>query len=232
MPHLESTEPRPYHHGDLRRALINAALALVTEEQDWAFSLREVARRAGVSHNAPYNHFPEKRDLLGAVAAAGFEALRERMRVSVAGVADPRTALIASAKAYVGAGVENPALYRLMFGPALAAPNERAEENAQSADERTHIGGGRPVEARAAGASAKAILDGIILRGAESGAFAISPKSKNGLATAALSVWSSVHGLTLLIIDGLTNSDLAIDTLVVRLMRMLIEGLAPRQPSS
>ena len=144
MPHLESAEPRPYHHGDLRRALINAALALVTEEQDWAFSLREVARRAGVSHNAPYNHFPEKRDLLGAVAAAGFEALRERMRVSVAGVADPRTALIASAKAYVGAGVENPALYRLMFGPALAAPNERAEENAQSADGRTHIGGGRP----------------------------------------------------------------------------------------
>ena len=55
-------DPPPYHHGDLRRALIDTALELVTEEQDWAFSLREVARRAGVSHQAPYNHFPEKQD--------------------------------------------------------------------------------------------------------------------------------------------------------------------------
>jgi AcrR family transcriptional regulator len=221
MPHVEPAEPRPYHHGDLRRALIDAALALVTEEQDWAFSLREVARRAGVSHNAPYNHFPEKRDLLGAVAASGFEALRERMFVSVAGITDPRAALIVSAKAYVSAGVENPALYRLMFGPALAAPNGQLGES-------TKLHGGRPAEARAAGASAKAILDNIILRGTKSGAFTISPKSKNALATASLSVWSGVHGLTLLIIDGLTNSDLAIDTLVVRLMRTLIEGLGPR----
>ena len=43
---------RPYHHGDLRRSLIDAALALVTEKQDWTFSLREITRRAGVSHNA------------------------------------------------------------------------------------------------------------------------------------------------------------------------------------
>ncbi len=228
MPHVEPAEPRPYHHGDLRRTLIDAALALVTEEQDWAFSLREVARRAGVSHNAPYNHFPEKRDLLGAVAAAGFEALRERMCVSVAGISDPRAALIASAKAYLSAGVENPALYRLMFGPALAAPNGRAGVDTQLANKRTKLDGGRPAEARAAGASAKAILDDIILRGAASGAFTISPKSKNALATASLLVWSGVHGLTLLIIDGLTNSDLAIDTLVVRLMRMLIEGLGSR----
>ena len=68
-----STNIRPYHHGDLRHALIDAAMALVTEEQDWTFSLREVARRAGVSHNAPYNHFGEKQDLLIAVAGAGFE---------------------------------------------------------------------------------------------------------------------------------------------------------------
>src|SRR5277367_6555328 len=74
-----SAEGRPYHHGHLAAALIDAALALLDETQDWAFSLREVARRAGVSHNAPYKHFPEKRDLLAAVAARGFEALAERM---------------------------------------------------------------------------------------------------------------------------------------------------------
>src|ERR1700684_1459737 len=101
MPHTATAEPRPYHHGDLRRALIDAALALVTEEQDWAFSLREVARRAGVSHNAPYNHFPEKRDLLGAVAAAGFEVLAERTGSSLEGLTDARARLLACGRAFV-----------------------------------------------------------------------------------------------------------------------------------
>ena len=165
MSHVETGEPRPYHHGDLRRALIEAALALVTEEQDWGFSLREVARRAGVSHNAPYNHFPEKRDLLGAVAAAGFEALRERMRASVAGVTSPPAALLACAKAYVNAGVENPALYRLMFGRALAGGS--ALGAAKLGERLTKMDSGRPAEARAAGLSAKAVLEEIILRGAE-----------------------------------------------------------------
>ncbi len=171
MSETGSTDTRPYHHGDLRRALIEAALALVTEEQDWAFSLREVARRAGVSHNAPYNHFPEKRDLLGAVAAAGFEALRERMRTAVAGVTSPPAALLASAKAYVNAGVENPALYRLMFGPALAATNGSPLGAAKLGERLTKADGGRPAEARAAGLSAKAVLEEIILRGAEFGGF-------------------------------------------------------------
>jgi len=132
---------RPYHHGDLRHALIDAALALVTEEQDWTFSLRKVARRAKVSHNAPYNHFPEKQDLLIAVAAVGFEKLQQRMAASVAGMDAAERALIACGKAYIECGLENPALYRLMFGPALAKS-----------------GDGRPAEARRAGDGAKAVL--------------------------------------------------------------------------
>jgi len=72
--------PQPYHHGDLRRALIDTALELITEEQAWAFSLREVARRAGVSHQAPYNHFPEKQDLLSAVAIVGFDENDETLQ--------------------------------------------------------------------------------------------------------------------------------------------------------
>lgn len=228
MSHVETGDPRPYHHGDLRRALIEAALALVTEEQDWAFSLREVARRAGVSHNAPYNHFPEKRDLLGAVAAAGFEALRERMRAAVAGVTSPPAALLACAKAYVNAGVENPALYRLMFGRALAPTNGSPLGAAKPGERLTKADSGRPAEARAAGASAKAVLDEIILRGAESGDFAVSPKSKSELAMASLSHWSAVHGLTLLVIDGLTGLELTVDVLVARLNRVLCDGLRPR----
>ena len=122
MKHKQTGSADAYHHGDLRRALIDASLALVSEEQDWTFSLREVARRAGVSHNAPYNHFADKHDLLVAIAAAGFEALRERMLSAV--VENPKTALIKSAVVYVSFGLENPARYRLMFGSALAASKD------------------------------------------------------------------------------------------------------------
>jgi AcrR family transcriptional regulator len=216
MSEAESAEDRHYHHGDLRRALIDAALEIVTEEQDWGFSLREVARRAGVSHSAPYNHFPEKRDLLGAVAAAGFEQLRARMRSSIRGVRSPRAAILACGKAYVNAGIENPALYRLMFGPTLGAP---------AAARSKRVNDGRPAEARAAGASAKAVLEEIILRGADSGAFRVSPGSKADLAIASLCVWSAVHGLTMLAIDNLTPSDVDIDTLVTRLIHMELDGL-------
>src|ERR1700683_4463490 len=116
---VKSAEPPAYHHGDLRHALIESGLALVTEEQDWTFSLREVARRAGVSHNAPYNHFAAKRDLLAAVAVVGFAAMGERIRAATSGIANARTALVKSAVVYVTFGVENPAHYRLVFGCAL-----------------------------------------------------------------------------------------------------------------
>src|ERR1700691_6152498 len=142
----KTAEPPAYHHGDLRRALIESALALVTEEQDWTFSLREVARRAGVSHNAPYNHFGDKQDLLIAVASAGFEKLRERMAASVAGISAADKAMLACGRAYLESALENPALYRLMFGPALAKPK-----------------GGRPQAAREAGNNARAVLVDIIV---------------------------------------------------------------------
>ena len=55
---------RPYHHGDLRRTIVKAALEILNETQGLEFSLRELAGRAGVSHNAPYKHFADKRELL------------------------------------------------------------------------------------------------------------------------------------------------------------------------
>src|SRR3974390_2475074 len=86
---------RPYHHGDLRRAIINAALEILSETQSVEFSLRELARRAGVSHNAPYKNFADKRELLAAVSAAGFELLTKRMRDEIAGLSDPEAQLFA-----------------------------------------------------------------------------------------------------------------------------------------
>jgi AcrR family transcriptional regulator len=202
---------RPYHHGDLRRTLIEAALALVTEKQDWTFSLREVARHAGVSHNAPYNHFAEKQDLLIAVAAAGFERLRDHMRTAVRGIAAADEALLASGKAYIELALENPALYRLMFGPALAKSK-----------------GGRPAEARAAGNDTKIVLGEIILRGAQSGAFAVSPDDPLDQAKAVFFAWSVVHGLTMLLLDGFAEAELTIEDLVEEIERTVLKGLTPR----
>lgn len=70
----------PYHHGNLRKVLLDAAAALIGEVGPRGFTLREAARRAGVSHNAPYRHFASKDELLVAVAAEGFERLAATMR--------------------------------------------------------------------------------------------------------------------------------------------------------
>src|SRR5271163_1683205 len=204
------SKTRTYHHGDLRRALVQAALVIVTEEQDWAFSLREVARRAGVSHNAPYSHFADKNDLLAAVAAASMEKLREEMQIAVSGIEDPATALRASGRAYVRFGTSNPALYRLIFGPAIAA------------------GGRRPGIVEEAGARTRALLEGIIERGARSGAFAIDLNDTRGQAIAVLTAWSVVHGLTLLSIDGIAPPHASPDELTECVTATLLNGLKPR----
>src|SRR5450631_1681636 len=106
------TDARPYHHGDLRRAIVKAAVEILRETQSLEFSLRELARRAGVSHNAPYKHFADKRELLAAVSAAGFEQLTDRMASEIGGLSDARKRLFALLRAYIDHGVENPALYR------------------------------------------------------------------------------------------------------------------------
>src|ERR1700689_3342686 len=70
---------RPYHHANLKQNLLDAAVGLLAEAGPQGFTLREVARRAGVSHNAPYRHFKDKDDLVGAVAAEGFDRLTASM---------------------------------------------------------------------------------------------------------------------------------------------------------
>jgi AcrR family transcriptional regulator len=209
---IRQAKSQRYHHGDLRRTLIETALQLVTEEQDWTFSLREVARRAGVSHRAPYNHFPEKLDLLAAVAAVGFERLRDGMLRAMAGINDSEGLLVAIARTYVLLGLENPALYRLMFGPVLS--------DTGSTD--------RPTVAKLAGAQARAVLEEVVLHGARSGAFAVSPNNPQDLALTAISVWSATHGLAMLVIDKIPRADLRVDDMIERMLRMVVQGL--RQP--
>jgi AcrR family transcriptional regulator len=206
------SEPPPYHHGDLRRSLIDAALAMVSEEQDWTFSLREVARRAGVSHNAPYNHFADKRELLAAVAATGFAQLGERILAAISGIKNPKTALEKSALAYVGFGVENPAHYRLMFSSALVTAKE-----------------GRPESVTVAGANTRAILAGIIRRGAVMGIFDAALLRDDELGVSVLVAWSTVHGLTMLTIDRIADAaQLSIEGIARKAANLVCNGLLRR----
>lgn len=115
MRETAAAENRPYHHGDLRRALIDAARRLLESEGPNALSLRAVAREAGVSPAAPYHHFKDKSELLDAVAHEGWDMLNELMttaRSRETSVADKLTAL---GVAYVRFARDNPALYRVMY---------------------------------------------------------------------------------------------------------------------
>ena len=117
-------QPRAsYHHGDLKRALTEAALALVAEKGPKGFTLSEAARRAGVSLAAPYRHFADKADLLASVAEQGFLELDQAGAAAGHGVSDPRARLVELSRAYVGWAVAHPDYYQVMFGTELDKAN-------------------------------------------------------------------------------------------------------------
>jgi AcrR family transcriptional regulator len=110
---------KTYHHGDLRNALLDAARAILEEEGLAALSLRAVARRAGVSHAAPYRHFPNHEALLVELAVEGFGELRAEL-VRATEPSDPISDRISQiGAAYMRFAARRPALMRLMFGPQL-----------------------------------------------------------------------------------------------------------------
>ena len=204
---------RPYHHGDLRRAIVKAALDILHETQSLEFSLRELARRAGVSHNAPYKHFADKRELLAAVSAAGFEMLAKRMARAIAGRGNAREQLFAMLRAYVDHGVDNPALYRLMFGDYLSGPNHS-----------------RPAIELAAADKTKALLADLIVGGGLGRAIPDTPRNRPKIAGAILACWSLVHGLTLLLADGLVGPKKKSGALGDSLVQGMLDGLATELP--
>lgn len=123
-----------YHHGDLKRALTEAALELVREKGPKGFTLREVARRAGVSAAAPYRHFTDKAALLAAVATQGFIQLHETVSEAGAGEADLRRRAIELGRAYVRWAVSHPDYYQAMFG---AGTDRRVHPDLLSAASRS-----------------------------------------------------------------------------------------------
>jgi AcrR family transcriptional regulator len=112
-----------YHHGDLRAALVRAAMGLLEEGGETALSLRAVARRAGVSPAAPYRHYADREALVSAVAAVGYRELAERLAAAHPSPSTPEE-LARVAIAYVQFALDRPALFRIMFGEPCDRDND------------------------------------------------------------------------------------------------------------
>jgi len=192
---------RPYHHGDLRRAVIETAMGMMHEDKGWQFTLREVARRAGVSHAAPYKHFPDKAALLAEMALIGFDKLRQALMG--AKPRKPKTLrqeFFALARAYVRFGTSNPALYRLMF----------------SAD----AGKAVDVHLNDRALAAFGVLIELLERGQSEGV--LRKRDVRGQATAC---WAQIHGITLLTIDGLLLTEKVGPNALDNALVTVLEGL-------
>lgn len=104
-----------YHHGNLKSVLLLAAFKLIEKIGVEHFTLREVARKAGVSHNAPYRHFPSKESLLAALATESFRQLQESLRKAIGQSSEPAVQLRDAAIAYLRFALKNPSRFNIMF---------------------------------------------------------------------------------------------------------------------
>ena len=125
----QSTARPSYHHGDLRQVLLRSAKQLIAEAGIENLSLRRLAERAGVSRTAPYHHFSDKNDLLCAIAAAGF---RRRHQTAAAEFDDAGKTMLEKFHAYINGymqfAVDNPEEYELMFGRSIWKQQNSTEE--------------------------------------------------------------------------------------------------------
>jgi AcrR family transcriptional regulator len=110
-----------YHHGDVPRALVDAAADLIAQHGADGFTLRQAARRVGVNHTAAYRHFADKRAVVAAVAERGYRVLGTRMRAAArtAGSSDPTVRIARIIGAFVRFALSSPHDFRVMFGPRL-----------------------------------------------------------------------------------------------------------------
>ena len=207
---MKGKKSGPYHHGDLRRALIDVALKLVAEKGIAGLTMREAGRLAGVSQAAPYRHFADKNELLLAVGEEGFRAMHQQILASLREAGpDASSRLSAIGVGYVGFAVAHPSHFRIMFSRELtrAPASPTAEETAMAAFTE---------------------LATEIFKGQASGA--LRQEEPLGLA---LACWSIAHGLAGILIERLLDRrELAAagtvdaETLTRMVTRLLIVGLA------
>lgn len=149
---------RPYHHGDLRPALLRAAVEAIGQTGPAAMSLREVARRAGVSHSAAAYHFGDKAGLLTAVAAQGYRMLTEELRNARVG----GRSFLEVGVAYVRFAVSHRAHFEVMYRPELYRPDDPEIRQARAAAAVFLYGTASPNAGQlAAGAAAWSLVHGL-----------------------------------------------------------------------
>jgi AcrR family transcriptional regulator len=168
-----------YHHGDLKNALIKAGVEILSKEGIEGLSLRKVAQRAGVSHSAPYSHFPDKQSLIAAISTEGFNQLYAELDSAVLACAgDPRQQLMEGAWAYVQFAMNNTDTFRIMFSGVLEKEKEYpsfVEISRKTFDRVVDI--------------VRSCQDAGVLR-------ATPPEIM------AVSVWGQLHGIVSLVLEG------------------------------
>lgn len=167
-----------YHHGDLRRALLDAAADLVAERGVEGLTLREVARRAGVSHAAPYHHFADLSAMVTALAVESLARLRDEQRATAAAHVSAPERIRALGVAYVRFALADPARFRLMWRPELRGDSEPTQVDDVGAESYEPL-----LQAIAEGQASRELVEG-------------------DTAGLALGAWSAVHGLAVLMVDG------------------------------
>lgn len=175
-----ASRARAYHHGDLRQALLEAAQSILEERGLEGFTLRECARRAGVSHAAPAHHFGDAAGLLTAFATAGFHQLSLLMQsYREAAQGEPRAQLRAVGRAYIDFAISHRAQFQLMFRDDRLVPGDA---------------GLREAGREAAGHLADTLAAALAARGVKEA----GPDFERRLVLG----WSAVHGFATLLLEG------------------------------
>lgn len=199
---------RPYHHGNLRRALLDEALATIRKEGVETLTLREIGTRVGVSRTALYRHFADKRALLTAVATEGFSALRRQLIAAWEEGGRDRAAFQAMGRAYIAFALDNPSHYRVMFG-SFVDLDDRHPEFAVEAE-----GAFRALVNALAELQQQQLV------------------RADNTALMARFVWSVVHGVSMLGMDDHLRKSCAIEDLTQYAIDRIGTGIYPAQPTN